>query len=78
MTQSLPEPSSLPFLFDGDGLILHLRNEQRHVYLLSIDVFPNNENVTPTSENFLDLTPEARRAVIAHVNRKYPGKVVHV
>ena len=71
-------PASVPFLYDGDGYAIHVRVADRHIYIDSVDVYPNNLNVDPTNESFMDLTPLARRAVIDHLNRKYPGKTIHV
>lgn len=58
-------------------MVINLQLSDVQVSILSIDVYPNNQNVDPTAETFSDLTPQQRRAVINHINRKYPGKVIH-
>lgn len=67
----------LPFLFDGDAMVLNLGLADKHVTILSIDVYPDNQNTAARAESFRDLAPHRKRAVINHINRKYPGKMIH-
>lgn len=72
-----PHRETLPFIFNEDAYHIMLELHPSHVTILDILVFPNNQNVTPTKESFRDLTPDAKRAVINHVQRRHPGRMVH-
>lgn len=69
---------SLPLLHDGDAFVLELEVWPTHVQLLSILRTANNDSVTSSHENFRDLDPYARRAVITQINRRYKTKMVKV
>lgn len=69
---------TLPLLHEGDAYVLELDISAPQVRLLSISRYPNNQNVEPTSENFRDLDPETKKAVVMQINRRYKGRMVKV
>lgn len=75
-TTRLPD---LPLVYESDAYLIELGQEsERIVRILRLLVFPDNRNGEPKFENFMDLAPSARRAVIEQVNRRYPGRTVKV
>lgn len=71
---SLPE--TLPLVHDDDGYTLEIYPSEKHVLLHRIIMYPNNRNGPDVIISFRDLSLEAKRAVIAQINRRYAGKVV--
>lgn len=70
---------SIPFIHEGDSYFIYCTELDPHTVRLDyLERFPGNSGVSPTKENFFDLDPQTRRAVIAQINRRYSGKVVKV
>lgn len=68
----------LPLLIDGDSYLIEMESPGDHVVRIKrILVFPENVNTTPKSISFGDLDSRIRRAVIAQINRRHTGKMVH-
>jgi len=78
MSDSQTSLDSLPLLHDGDAFVLELEVWPTHIQLLSILRYENNQDVVASHENFRDLDPYAKRAVIAQINRRYKTKMVKV
>lgn len=76
----MPLHDSLPFLYsDGDTYHLELQNEgEKFVRLISITRYLNNQNTMGIAEKFHDLHWHLKKALIEHINRRYPGKTVKV
>ncbi len=67
----------VPLIHEGDSYLIYVAEEsERTCKITLIEVFPSNLNVAPTQERFFDLTPQARREVIAQVLRRFPGRLV--
>lgn len=74
-----PTSRSLPLIFEGDSYFIYCTElDATTIHLDYIERFPGNVGVSPTKENFFDLDPATRRAVIAQINRRYQGRVVRV
>lgn len=74
LPDSLPP---LPLLLDGDSYVIYLKEVgTRCVKILQLHRYAHNDSRNCTEENFGDLTGEAKRAVIAQVNRRYIRKTV--
>lgn len=79
-TSPSPKPSrSIPLIYEGDSYFIYCTElDPSTVKLDYVERFPGNISTSPTKENFYDLDPATRRAVISQVNRRYQGKVVKV
>lgn len=70
---------TLPLLYNGDSFIIELSPVgQNSVKVESITRFPDNQNTDGVHEQFRDLDPETKRAVITQINRRHHNKVVRV
>jgi hypothetical protein len=77
----MPDPlaSPVPLIHESDSFYIYvLHDSPTSVRICYIERFPGNVSVQPTKEQFYDLDPGTRRAVISQVNRRYSGKVVRV
>lgn len=69
----------LALVYDGDSFFIDVVGiSPRSVKIARVIRFANNQNTEGSVERFADLTPECKRAVIAQVNRKFQGMMVHV
>lgn len=69
---------TLPLLSDdGDSFVIEVELHPLFVKISSIVRYPANQNSDGVLEKFFDLDPETRRAVIAQVNRRFKGKMIH-
>jgi hypothetical protein len=71
-----PSHDTIPFIYNGDSYIVHLELHPLHVQILHVLLYPNNQNYSPTQEDFRDLDPHARALALGKINRKHPGKMV--
>lgn len=67
---------NLSLLHDGDSFVLELLPEEKHVRVLRILRYENNQNVEASSPRFFDLNPRTRDAIIRQIQRRHPGKTV--
>ena len=69
----------LALIHDGDSIFLDVAGvSPKTVKIMRVIRYANNQNVEGVEERFSDLTLECKRACIAQVNRRYPGKTVMV
>lgn len=76
---NMPRPTlpPLPMTLDGDSYIIYLGEiGTKCVKILQLHRFPHNDSRSGCVEAFSDLTPDAKRAIIQQVNRRYIGKTV--
>lgn len=69
---------NVPLLHDGDAYIIYVEVLEKTVIVKSIRRYLDNRNADPTEEDFRDLPPQAKAAVIQQINRRYQGKFVRV
>ncbi len=68
---------SLPLLFNGDGFVISLDVLDAYtVRIVAVVRYLGNGGTSGSHEQFRDLTPEEKRAVVAQVNRRHRGKMV--
>lgn len=68
----------LPLIFEDDGYLIELSEDGPYIRITNILVYCGNSNNDPTETKFFSLSSDAKHAVIAQINRRYPGKVVKV
>jgi len=68
---------SLPLVHDGDGLSIELEVHEKHVRIRYILRYIGNTNVQPSAENFMDLDHVTRRSIVAQINKRYTGYMIH-
>lgn len=71
-----PSPDNLPLIHDGDSFEILLEVHDTFVQILSVLRYEGNTNSSPVQENFRDLRPDEKRAVIVQVNRRHKGMMV--
>lgn len=82
MSNSSDDPTlteTLPLLYNDDGFTVHLTLDDPHsVRITGVVRYTGNVDGNGTHEQFRDLSPEEKRAVVAQVNRRYRGKMVKI
>lgn len=68
----------IPLLFNGDAYQIYVAPSTHHVSVVSIELHRGNINTSPVEIRFFDLGPEARRAVVRQVQRRFPGLTVKI
>lgn len=68
---------TIALLYDDDAYHIVVEHETpQRLRIIEIVKNENNENNVASMENFWDLHTELRRAIIARVQRKLPGRSV--
>lgn len=71
-----PTTETLPLIYDGDSYHLSLSTHEHYVQLHEVVRYDDNQNVRGVALAFRDLPPDAKRAVIQQINRRYSGRMV--
>lgn len=77
-TASSLNVETLPLIYDGDAYSLDVVVSELLVVLHAILRYEGNRNCTAVSIKFFDLSPDARRAVLHAVQRRFEGRTVKV
>lgn len=70
---------TIPLLYNGDGLVIHLDAlGELSVRITGVTRYSGNVDGDGSHEQFRDLSPEEKHAVVAQVNRRYRGRMVRI